>query len=97
MDPIYYCDGVFSEMVGLKARLYDMFQALDQLPEPERKALFPKASEIHDMVRDIKTQLDRLRRECPSEFSSTQKEVEMKKEALLNKIRSFETTQLKTM
>jgi uncharacterized protein YhaN len=97
MDPIYYCDSVFSEMVALKARLYDMFRAYDQLPEAERKALTPTTSEIHAMVKDISSQLDRLRRECPTEFSSVQNEITMKKDALDKKIRSFEMTQLKSM
>ena len=85
MDPVYYCDIVSSEMVGLKARLYDMIRAFDQLPEAERQTLYPKTSEVHAMVQEIRFKLDQLRRECPSEFSGDQKEIEMKKDDLANK------------
>lgn len=74
-----------------------MFQALDMMPPAERAKVFPKTSEIHAMVRDISSKLDRLRRECPQEFSSFQKEIGTKTTDLKQKIREFEATHLKSL
>jgi hypothetical protein len=97
MDAPYYCETVNAEMVGLKARLYDMFRALDMMPPAEREKLFPSTSEIHQLVRDISSRLDQLRRECPQEFSAFQQEIDSKTTDLKQKIRSFEATHLKSM
>ncbi len=97
MDAPYYCDTVSAEMVGLKARLYDMFRALDMMTPAEREKLFPKTSEIHEMVRDISSKLDQLRRECPKEFSAFQKEIDTRTTDLKQKISKFEATHLKSM
>jgi uncharacterized protein YhaN len=97
MDAPYYCDTVSAEMVGLKARLYEMFRALDMMTPAEREKLFPKTSEIHEMVRDISSKLDQLRRECPKEFSAFQQEIETKTTDLKEKIRTFEAIHLKSL
>ncbi|MDI6854972.1 MAG: hypothetical protein QME75_15370 [Deltaproteobacteria bacterium] len=97
MDAPYYCEAVNAEMVGLKARLYDLFSSLDSMPPSEREKLYPSASEIHAMVREISSKLNQLRRECPREFSAFQQEIEAKTTDLKQKIRSFEAAHLKSM
>jgi len=84
MDPKYYCDTVQSELTGLKARAYDIVRHLEKMKNKDQLA--PELKEVYAMVDDLNVTIDRLRSECPVDFSSQRSEIEKKKIALLAKI-----------
>ena len=83
-DPTYYCDSVQSELAGLKARAYDIVRQLEKMPD--RDKVRPEFQEVHSLVDDLNVSIGKLRSECPTEFSSQQSDIELKKIQLLAKM-----------
>lgn len=88
MDPKYYCDSVQSELTGLKARAYDIVRHLEKMSNKDQLA--PQFKEVHALVDDLNVTIDRLRSECPVDFSSQRSEIEKKKTALLAKMNKWD-------
>ena len=42
MDPKYYCESMYAELTGMKARLYDILRVIDQMPVESRAKSGPK-------------------------------------------------------
>ena len=86
MDPKYYCHTTYSELTGLKARLYDILKALNNKPKDVRTKLMDQAKELHTLVDDLTHKIDQLKVQCPADWSPHKKEIEAKKKALVEKI-----------
>ena len=60
MDIKYYCESMYSELTGMKARLYDILRVIDQMPVEARAKIRPQTSELHILVGDLSRRIDRL-------------------------------------
>ena len=86
MDPKYYCESMYAELTGMKARLYDILRVIDQMPVEARARIRPQTSELHILVGDLSRRIDRLMTECPADWSKAKMEIEELKEQLVEKI-----------
>jgi hypothetical protein len=86
MDIKYYCDSMYSELTGMKARLYDILRVIEQMPREEQAKIRSQTSELHIMVGDLSRRIDRLMKECPADWSKEKLEIEELKDQLADKI-----------
>jgi hypothetical protein len=94
MDPKYYCESMYAELTGMKARLYDILRVIDQMPVEARARIRPQTSELHILVGDLSRRIDRLMTECPADWSKAKMEIEELKEQLVEKINWWDATHI---
>ena len=94
MDPKYYCESMYAELTGMKARLYDILRVIDQMPVEARARIRPQTSELHILVGDLSRRIDRLMTECPADWSKAKMEIEELKEQLTEKINWWDATHI---
>lgn len=86
MDPKYYCDTMYSELTGLKARVYDIIRAIDGMAGDTKAKLMPQTSDLHAMIADLTKRIDRLKVECPADWVAEKMAIETAKTKLVEKI-----------
>ncbi len=86
MDIREYCDSMYGELTGMKARLYDILRIIDQMPQEARAKIRPQVDELHIMVGDLSRKIDRLLKECPADWSQAKAEIEELRWQLAEKI-----------
>ena len=85
MDIKDYCDSTYSELTGMKARLYDILAVIDQMPRETQAKIRPQTHELHILVGDLSRRIDRLMTECPADWSKAKMEIEELKGATQRK------------
>ena len=78
MDVESYCDNVAIELAGWKAKIYDIMRKLDKLPSGDKGKLLGNINDLHVLVEEIEDRIDRLRNQCPSDWSPDKIELETK-------------------
>jgi hypothetical protein len=86
MDIQHYCDSMYSELTGMKARLYDILAVIDQMPREAQAKIRPQTHELYILVGDLSRRIDQLMKECPADWSKAKMEIEELKEQLAEKI-----------
>lgn len=86
MDAKYYCDAMYSELTGLKARIYNIVREMDRMPEDARAQAATQLSEMHELMDTLKSKIDDLGRECPADWSSDKSEIDSIKSSITEKI-----------
>jgi hypothetical protein len=86
MDAKYFCTTMQSELTGIKARVYDIIHSVEKMPQENKDALTPKIPELYTLVEGLSKKLDELNTLCPADWSAQKKEIEEKKEGLVEKI-----------
>jgi len=76
MDVKSYCDSVGTELIGWKAKLYDVIRKADSLSNPEKKRVAPMVQELNAIVDDLNARLELLVRECPAEWAPEKAAIE---------------------
>jgi len=94
MDIKVYCDSMYTELTGMKARLYDILRVIEQMPRESQAKIRPQTSELHIMVGDLSRRIDRLMTECPADWSKEKLEIEELKEQLVEKINWWDATHI---
>ena len=84
MDAKYFCTTVMADLVALKARAYDIISAVEQAPN--KQALAPKVNSLHALIKDLSGRIDKLNTQCPADWSGMRKEIEQKKQELVDQI-----------
>lgn len=77
-----YCNSVATELVGWKARVYDTVRKLDQKPSGDKEKVSDEVRELHMLIDEIDDRIDRLRQECPTEWSPEERDIEAKSKTL---------------
>ncbi len=85
-DAKYYCETMYSELTGLKARIYEIYRALDGMPKETKDQLIPRTTELHVLMENLSEKIDRLKRECPVDWSAQKSAIEAAKQKLVEKI-----------
>lgn len=94
MDIQNYCDSMYSELTGMKARLYDILAVIDQMPREAQARIRPQTHELHILVGDLSRRIDQLMKECPTDWSKAKMAIEELKEQLAKKINWWDATHI---
>ena len=78
MDVKDYCSGLQSELTGWKAKIYDAVRKMDKMPSGDKEKIFPHVNELHMIVEELTDRIDRLNRECPTEWGPDKTELDTK-------------------
>ncbi len=71
-----YCQNVEIELMGWKAKLYDVVRKIDKLGTAERGKMLPHVEDLHILLEDIGSRIQQLETECPTEWSPVKKELD---------------------
>jgi hypothetical protein len=94
MDIKDYCESMYAELTGMKARLYDILRVIERMPREEQAKIRPQTSELHILVGDLNRRIDRLMTECPADWSKAKMEIEELKGQLREKINWWDATHI---
>ena len=94
MDTRDYCESMYAELTGMKARIYDILRVIDQMPVEARARIRPQTHELDILVGDLSRRIDRLMAECPADWSKAKMEIEELKEQLVEKINWWDATHI---
>jgi predicted nuclease with TOPRIM domain len=73
-----YCSNVSAELVGWKAKVYDIVRKLDKLSSGDKAKVADQVRDLHILIEEIENRIDRLNKECPIEWSPDRIEIEQK-------------------
>jgi predicted nuclease with TOPRIM domain len=76
MDVKDYCKGMETEMAAWKAKLYDVMRKVDKLGTAEREKILPNIEDLHMLLEEMSDRVEKLRTECPSDWSPVKKNIE---------------------
>lgn len=76
MDVKDYCSGMEIELIGWKAKLFDAIRKADKLGTAEKGKVFENINDLKIIVADMEEKIEKLKTECPSEWSPYKKEME---------------------
>jgi hypothetical protein len=78
MDVESYCDNLTIELTGWKAKIYDIMRKLDKLPSGDKGKILGNVNDLHVLVEEMDDRIERLRNQCPSDWSPDKVELETK-------------------
>jgi hypothetical protein len=78
MDAKFYCDSVAIQLIGWKAKLCDVIRNASESTLSKKQKVDPTVRELNALIDDLDRQIDRLARECPSEWSADKARIEGK-------------------
>lgn len=78
MDVTSYCDNVAQELVGWKAKVYDIVRRLDKVSSGDKEKVLPQVNDLHTLIEELDDRIARLKRECPAEWSPDKIELDSK-------------------
>lgn len=81
-----YCDSMYAELTGMKAKVYDILRVIERMPREERAKIRFQTGELQILVGDLSRRIDRLMQECPADWSKAKMEIEELKDQLVEKI-----------
>ena len=76
MDVKDYCGAMSTELTAWKAKMYDVTRRLDKLGSAEKEKVLSQVEDMHILITEIGDRIDRLNRECPSEWSPDKKAID---------------------
>ena len=80
-----YCSTLSAELTGWKAKVYDILRRLDKVSSGDKAKVFDQVKDIHILLEELDDRIERLTRECPTEWSPDKIEIEQKLIKLKNK------------
>jgi hypothetical protein len=71
-----YCRSVEVELIGWKAKMYDMVRKVDKLRGTDAQNIQTNIEALHKNISDMERIIDQLRTECPLEYGPQKKEID---------------------
>ena len=71
-----FCKGMETEMMAWKAKLYDVMRKVDSLGSAEKEKILPNVEDLHMFLEEMTDRIEKLKTECPSDWSPDKKEIE---------------------
>jgi hypothetical protein len=84
MEVKSYCDSLTVELTGWKAKIYDIVRAIDKMPSGDKGKMLSQVNDLHALVEELDERIDRLKRECPTEWSPDKIELDSKLNQITN-------------
>jgi hypothetical protein len=78
MDVKDYCETVGKELASWKAKMNEVAKKTDALPGVDREKVEPIVIDLNAIMDDIDQRIAALARECPSEWSDDQRNIDVK-------------------
>ena len=78
MDVKTYCDSAGTDLIGWKAKLYDVIRKTESLDKLNQGEVAPLVSELNQLVDDLDQHIKILADECPLEWDSQKAEIQKK-------------------
>jgi hypothetical protein len=94
MDVNSFCGLMQSEITSLKARVYDIMQAVQKIKDKKKRAEIEQLMNVQPLIAQLSAMNDRLARECPLDWSREKRDIEAKKTELLEKIDMWDSDHL---
>jgi hypothetical protein len=69
MDVKDYCGSMSTELTAWKAKMYDITRRLDKMGSAEKEKVLSQVEDMHILITEMGDRIDKLNRECPSEWS----------------------------
>jgi hypothetical protein len=91
-DAQSYCDNVVTELSVWKAKIYDVLRRIDKVSSGDKAKLGDQVADLHIYVGELENRIDRLRRECPTEWKADQIEMENKFDHLKGRLNDIYAT-----
>ena len=63
-------------MAAWKAKLYDVMRKVDKLGTAQRVKILPNIEDLHMLLEEMSDRVEKLRTECPSDWSPIKSEIE---------------------
>jgi hypothetical protein len=70
-----YCRSVEVELIGWKAKMYDMVRKVDRLRGTDAQNIQTNIEELHKNISDMERIIGQLRTECPLEYGPQKKDI----------------------
>ncbi|MEE9566351.1 MAG: hypothetical protein V3W17_02530 [Desulfobacteria bacterium] len=84
-----YCDNVEIELIGWKEKLVDVVRKADKLPTGDKEKVVPMIQDLHMVVEELGDRIDKLEKECPTEWNPRKVEIEGRMSKLRDNWRSI--------
>jgi hypothetical protein len=94
MDVNSFCGMMQSEITSLKARVYDIMQAIENIKDKKKRAEIVQLMNLQTLIEQLSEMNGRLARECPLDWTKEQRDIEAKKAELLGKIDMWDSEHL---
>jgi hypothetical protein len=94
MDATSFCGMMQTEITSLKAKVYDIMQAVEKTKDTKKKMLAPQIAALHTLIEHLSEMNERLAKECPLDWSKEKEEIEAKKAELLEEIDIWDSDHL---
>ena len=78
MDVRSYCDNVTIELIGWKAKVYDIVRRLDKMSSGDKEKVQDQVNDLHVLIEELDDRIGKLKHECPTEWSSDKAELDGK-------------------
>lgn len=72
-DATVYCDKMYKQLIGLKAGLYDVISAAENVGDATHA---DQAKQLRSLVDGIEKGLDELKNQCPADWSPNKKSLD---------------------
>ena len=73
-----YCKTLESELVVWKAKVYDIVARLDKVSSGDKQKVIDQVRDLHVLIEELDDRINRLERECPTEWGPDKIELEQK-------------------
>ena len=73
-----YCAGLQCELTGWKAKIYDVVRKFDSMPSGDKEKAAHNIRNLHMIVEELNDRIDRLNRECPTQWEPEKIDLESK-------------------
>jgi len=78
VDVKTFCDSAGNDLIGWKAKLYDVIRKTDTLKKVDQSEVEPLVTELNQLVDDLDKHIKILAEECPLEWDSQKAEIQEK-------------------
>jgi len=73
-----YCRNVNAELIGWKAKLYDIVRKMDNLSTGDKEKVYGEINGLHILMTELEDRIEQLQTQCPTEWSPQREEISAK-------------------
>ena len=84
MDLNSYCDSLSVELTGWKEKVDNIVSKLDKMASGDKEKVVPHVNELHGLIEELNDRIERLKKECPTEWSPDKIELDSKLSRITN-------------
>ena len=84
MDLNSYCDSLSVELTGWKEKVDNIVSKLDKMESGDKEKVVPHVNELHGLIEELNDRIERLKKECPTEWSPDRIELDSKLSRITN-------------